>query len=186
MDETTDLRGLIREAMAEFVQQRDAGLAGELAGEREKREALERRLDEVAAENRRHRAAVEEAERSETIRKELERLGVAKVDLAFRAVRSDIRRDEGGALVAESGGARQGLREYLARFVAENPELLPARMSGGTGTYGGNWEAGRRDAGGPGEVDLERIRPGMSSEELERIRQEITRVAAQTLGGGHR
>jgi ribosomal protein L29 len=32
-------------------------------------------------------------------------------------------------------------------------------------------------------VDLDRIRPGMNPEELERVRQEIARVASQTLRG---
>jgi hypothetical protein len=32
-------------------------------------------------------------------------------------------------------------------------------------------------------VDLERIRPGMSAEEMQRVREEIVRVASQTLRG---
>lgn len=178
-DETPDLRALLREAMAEFVEQRAGAPAGEIEEERRKREELERKVQELGEENRRYRAAAEEAESSASIRRELARLGVAKVELAYRAVRGDIRRDESGALVAEAGGTRRGLREYLAEFVAENPELLPARMSGGSGAYGGSLEP-------QGEVELEKIRPGMSSREMERIRQEITRVAAETLGGGKR
>ncbi len=34
-----------------------------------------------------------------------------------------------------------------------------------------------------GSIDLDKIRPGMSPEELERVRQEILRVASQTLRG---
>jgi len=34
-----------------------------------------------------------------------------------------------------------------------------------------------------GGVDFERIRPGMSPDEMERVRQEIARVASQTLRG---
>jgi hypothetical protein len=34
-----------------------------------------------------------------------------------------------------------------------------------------------------GVMDLDRIRPGMSAEELERVRLEISRVANQTLRG---
>lgn len=182
MEEQADLRGAIREALTEFLREREAGVAEELAEERRRREQLEERMSELAEESRRHRAAAEEAERSAAIRRELERLGVAKVELAYRAVRGEIRRDENGTLVAEEGGVRRSLKEYLAEFVAANPELRPARMTGGTGTYGGSLDPGaaehRRE-----ELDLERIKPGMSSEELERIRQEIARVAAQTLRG---
>jgi len=61
--------------------------------------------------------------------------------------------------------------------VNENPELLPARMAGGSGA-----SAGQRatEAGG---IDLKMIRPGMSEEDKERVRQEIARVASQTLRG---
>jgi hypothetical protein len=34
-----------------------------------------------------------------------------------------------------------------------------------------------------GGFDLDKIRPGMSSEELEKVRQEISRVANQALRG---
>jgi hypothetical protein len=34
-----------------------------------------------------------------------------------------------------------------------------------------------------GAVDLDKIRPGMSAEDAERIRQEIVRIASQTLRG---
>jgi len=72
-----------------------------------------------------------------------------------------------------------GVREYLAGFVSANPEFLPARISGGSGVTAGQKTAGT----GSGSVDLERIKPGMSREELERVRQEIARVASQTLKG---
>ena len=45
----------------------------------------------------------EEAERSSSIRAELQRLGVAKVDLAYRAVKDDIQRRDDGQLIARSG-----------------------------------------------------------------------------------
>ena len=38
-------------------------------------------------------------------------------------------------------------------------------------------------ASGRETVDLERIRPGMSAEEMQRVREEIVRVASQTLRG---
>ena len=79
----------------------------------------------------------EEAERNSTIRAELQRLGVTKVDLAFKAVKEDILRGEDGRLVVRTeGGEVVTAKEYLAHFVSENPELLPARIPGGSGAPG--------------------------------------------------
>ncbi len=135
-------------------------------------------MNDLVAENQRARAAAEMAERSASIRTELQKLGVTKVELAYRAVKDDVYRSEDGRILAQ-GGAE--LREYLAQFVGENPELLPARLAGGSGT--GTGQAGSRFAGEGGGVDLSRIKPGMDAEELERARQEVARVAAQTLRG---
>ena len=142
-------------------------LVQDLADERRRREGLEARMTELAAENARARTAAEEAQRASAIRAELQRLGVAKVDLAYKAIREDL-------------GTRGGdeLTEFLTRFVAENPELLPARLAGGSGA-----SAGQRSGPGAASVDLEKIRPGMSGEEMDRIRQEVARVASQTLRG---
>jgi hypothetical protein len=71
------------------------------------------------------------------------------------------------------------VREYLTQFVTENPEFLPARMAGGSGASGGQ----KAPAGGGSGVDLDRIKPGMSAEELERVRHEISQIASQTLRG---
>ncbi len=101
--------------------------------ERKRREQLERRLNELVAENKRSRQMAEEAERSSAVRAELQRLGVAKIDLAFKAVQDGIVRTEDGRLVARSEGGEMPLKEYLAAFVNENPEFLPARIAGGTG-----------------------------------------------------
>jgi hypothetical protein len=151
-------------------------IKAELAEERKRRESLEQRVNELVTENQKARTAAEEADRSSTIRSELQKLGVAKVELAYRAVKDDVYRSDDGKLMAQ-GGAE--IREYLTQFVNENPELLPARMSGGSGA-----NAGQRGGGtGGGGVDLDMIRPGMSSEERERVRQEIARVASQTLRG---
>ena len=147
----------------------------ELEEERKKREGLEARVNELVAENQKAKAKAEEAERSSSIRAELQRLGVGKIDLAYKAVKDDVYRTEDGRLMGQ-GGAE--LRDYLAQFVGENPELLPARLAGGSGA-----SAGQRDEGpGPG-FELDRIRPGMSAEELERMRREVARVAALTLRG---
>jgi hypothetical protein len=125
----------------------------ELAEERRRREHLEKR--------------VEEAERGSAIRAELQKLGVAKLDLAYKAVKDEVPRDGGE------------MKEFLKKFVGENPELLPARVAGGSGASGGT----RGSGAAPGAVDIDRIRPGMSAEEMDRVRQEIARVASQTLRG---
>ena len=116
----------------------------------------------------------EEADRSASIRSELQRLGVSKVDLAFKAVKDDIQRTEDGRLVAKTDNGELGIKEYLTHFVSENPELLPARMTGGSGASGN-----QRMSTFSSSFDLDKIRPGMPKEELERARQEIARVALQ-------
>ena len=164
-DRGQDVREVVRAVMQEM------GFA--------ERETLEKKVNELIAENQKARAAAEQADRSASIRAELQRLGVAKIDLAYRAVKDEVYRGEDGRLMGQGGSE---LREYLAEFVDENPELLPARLAGGSGA-----SAGARNVGGTGPeagvVDLSSIRPGMSAEALDRVRQEVARVAAQTLRG---
>jgi hypothetical protein len=176
-----DVRSVIREAITEFVSAERAkaepAYKAELVEERRRREELERRLNDVVEENRRSRQLAEELDRQGKIRNELQRLGVAKVDLAFKAVKDDIQRTTDGRLVARAGQDELDAREYLSQFVSENPEFLPARITGGSGVA-----ATQRTAGVSG-ADLDKLRPGMNAEELERIRQEIARVASQTMRG---
>jgi hypothetical protein len=176
-----DIRSVVREAITEFVsaerEKAEPAYKAELVEERRRREELERRLNDVVEENRRSRQLAEELDRQGKIRNELQRLGVAKVDLAFKAVKDDIQRTTDGRLVARSGQDEMDAREYLSQFVSENPEFLPARITGGSGVA-----ATQRTTGASG-VDLDKLRPGMNAEELERIRQEIARVASQTMRG---
>jgi hypothetical protein len=178
-----DIKTVVRSAIEEFLQAQHAktepAYKTELVEERRRREQLERRVNELVEENKRSRQAAEEMERGTTIRSELQRLGVTKVDLAFRAVRDDIVRSEDGRLLAKSESGDVPVREYLTRFVSENPELLPGRIHGGSGAGSGHAEP----IGSSTQVDLDKIRPGMSAEELERVRQEIARVAKQTIRG---
>jgi hypothetical protein len=182
MVEGEERRAVVREVIEEFMrlqkESAEPAYRAELLEERKKREELERRLNELVEENRRQRQLREEAEKSATIRAELQRLGVTKVDLAFRAVKEDIYRSEDGRLVGRGEQGEMSLREYLTRFVQENPEFLPARIGGGSGTA----ELPRNAAIGGGSVELEKIRPGMSREEAERAREEIVRIASQLLG----
>ena len=136
-------------------------------------------MNELVQENLRSRKMAEEAERNSTIRAELQRLGVAKVDLAFKAVKDDVQRTEDGRLVGTSENGALSLRDYLTHFVNENPEFLPARNLGGSGATSGP----RGTSAASSSVDLDKIKPGMSPEELERVRQEIARIASQALGG---
>lgn len=170
----TDVRSIVREVIQEFVQSErqkaEPAYKAELLEERRRREQLESRLNDMAEESRRARAAADEMERQNVIKTELQKLGVGKVDLAFKAVRDDVQRTADGRLTAKQGSEELELRDYLTKFVAENPELLPARISGGSGA------SPQRNSGAPG-IDLDKIRPGMSAEELDRVRLEIARVA---------
>ncbi len=181
--EGDERRAIIREVIEEFIKREQAkaepAYKAELMEERKRREQLERRLNDLVEENRRSRQLAEEAERNSTIRAELQRLGVTKVDLAFRAVKDDIYRTEDGRLVAKGEQGELGLREYLSEFVGENPEFLPARISGGSGVTGAHKTPVAPSSG----VDLEKIKPGMSPEEAEKVRQEIIRITSQTLRG---
>ena len=180
--EAPELRSIIRGVIEEFVRAEQAkaepAYKAELLDERRRREELERRLDDLVQENERSRQIAEEADRSSAIRSELQRLGVAKVELAYRAVKDDIQRTEDGRLTAKGGQGEVPVREYLANFVQENPELLPARITGGSGMG-----SGPKAAPNTGAVDLEKLRPGMNSEDLDKARQEISRVANQTMRG---
>ena len=86
-----------------------------------------------AEQEQRSRRVAEEAERSSTVRAEVQRLGVAKLDLAFKAVQDAVVRAEDGRLVAKTDAGETSVKDYLAAFVAENPEFLPARIAGGSG-----------------------------------------------------
>jgi len=176
-----DVRSVIREAITEFVNAEQAkaepAYKAELVEERRRREELERRLNEVVEENRRSRQLAEELDRQSKICNELQRLGVAKVELAFKAVKDDIQRTSDGRLVARAGQNEMDAREYLSQFVNENPEFLPARITGGSGVG-----ASPRTTG-VSAAEVAKLKPGMNAEELERIRQEIARVASQTMRG---
>ncbi len=178
----SDVRDIVRQAIEEFVRvetkKAEPAYKAELEDERKRRESLETRLNQLVEENRKARAVAEEADRNSQIRSELQRLGVAKVDLAFRAVRDEIIRGEDGRLQARGADAKS-LPEYLGKFLEENPELLPARIAGGSGA-----QTPSRNAAQPAaQVDLDKIKPGMSKEELDRVRQEISRLASQALRG---
>ena len=178
-----DIREVVRQTIQEFVQaeqkKAEPAYKTELQEERRRRESLEGRLNQLVEENRKARAMADEADRNSQIRSELQRLGVAKVELAFRAVKDDIVRAEDGRLQAR-GPDGKGLNDYLANFVQENPELLPARIPGGSGAQNPARNVQQSMSGG---VEIEKIKPGMNKDESERVRQEIARIASQMLRG---
>jgi len=181
MDETVDVQAIVQQAINEYMRQdsarREPAYKTELQEERRRREQLEKRLNEMGEENKKARAIAEEAQRGAAIRAELQRLGVVKVDLAYKAVQDAVVRTEDGRVMARGDNGEQSLNEYLTGFVQENPEFLPARIAGGTGMTGTQKAA----PASAGAVDLDKIGPSMSKEELERARQEILRVASQSL-----
>ncbi|MGQ9918180.1 MAG: hypothetical protein ACUVS7_12250 [Bryobacteraceae bacterium] len=180
--QTEEIRTVIRSVIEEYLdlqkKESEPAYKAELQEERKKREQLERRLNELVEENKKSRQMAEESDRYAQIKSELQRLGVAKVDLAFRIVKDEIVRAADGTLVARTAEGEKNFREFLSNFVQENPEFLPARIVGGSGVVG----PGRSPAA-PVVVDLEKIRPGMSQEEMQRIREQISRVALQSLRG---
>ncbi len=182
--EGIDIQAIVRQAVQEYANAEQAksepAHQAELLEERKRREQLERRVNELVEENKRSRQVAEEAERSSAVRAELQRLGVAKIDLAFKAVQDGVVRTQDGRLVARGDSGEVSVKDYLTAFVSENPEFLPARIAGGTGmttTLKAPAATGRET------VELEKIRPGMSAEEMQRVREEIVRVASQTLKG---
>ncbi len=180
---TVDVEAIVQRAVQEYMRQdvskKEPAYKAELHEERRRREQLEKRLNEVVEESQRNRKIADEAERSSSIRAELQHLGVAKVDLAYRAVQDGIYRGEDGRLLARTDNGEIPAKEYLAGFVSDNPEFLPARIPGGSGMTSGY----KSPAVGSGPIDLDKIGPSMDKAELERVRQEILRVASQTLRG---
>lgn len=172
----SDLKKLVHEVFDEYhnvqAKRTEPAYKAELEEERRKRESMEKRLNELVEENRRSKAKAETMERETLIKGELQRLGVAKLDLAFKAVKDEIQRESDGTLQARGKEGLMPLQEFLRKFVDENPELLPARNLGGSGTS----STGRNTQSSPG-IDLDSIRPGMSKEDLARVRREIARVA---------
>ncbi len=179
-----DIKTIIKQVVREYSdaerERVEPAYKAELVEERRRREQLERRVNELVEESRRSRAIAEEAERHSAIKAELQRQGISKLELVFKAVKEDVRRLEDGRLVGVSAEGEMPLREYIAQFASENPEFLPARMAGGSGSA----VAQRKEPPTSRPViDVEGIRPGMKREDLDRIRQEVARVALDTLSG---
>jgi hypothetical protein len=176
-----DVRGMIRNVIEEFLtterRKAEPAYKAELLEERKRREQLERQVNQLVEENQKAKQIAEASDRSVQIRSELQRLGVTKIDLAHKAVKDDIQRTAEGALVAKTAEGELTAKDYLAKFVQDNPEFLPARIAGGSGMT-----TTPRHSGGS-SIELESIRPGMSPEELQRVREQIAQVALQAWKG---
>ena len=174
MDEA-DVQTIIQQAISECMRQDTArgesAHQTELREERRRRRELEKRMNEMAEEARKSRAIAEEAQRAGAIRAELQRLGVLKVELAFKVVQDRIVCAEDGRLMADN----QPMSEFLTEFLEQNPEFLPTRIAGGTRTTG-TQKAARANSSG---VDLDKIGPAMSRDELEQVREAIMRVGSE-------
>jgi len=177
VSEAVDVGAIVQQAVDEYMRRdtarREPAYKAELQEERRRREQLEKRVNELVEENKRSQAVADEAQRSANIRAELQKLGVTKVDLAYKAVQDGITRSQEGKLVARGEHGEQPVGEFLANFVQDNPEFLPARIAGGTGLSGAQKAASHVSGGG---VDLDKISPLMSKEELDGVRREILRV----------
>ena len=178
----TELRSLIRGVIEEFVHaeqvKAEPAYKAELLDERKRREDLEKRVNDLVQENVRSRQMAEEAERSSSIRAELQRLGVAKVDLAYRAVkrrRSPARRWPADRARRPGRSSAAGLSEAI--------RAGESRVAAGAHYRRIGNGIGSKAAPNTGGFDLDKIRPGMSPEELEKVRQEVSRVASQALRG---
>jgi hypothetical protein len=176
-----DVRGMIRNVIEEFLtterRKAEPAYKAELLDERKRREQLERQVNQLVEENQKAKKFAEESDRNVQIRSELQRLGVTKIDLAHKAVRDDIQRTPEGTLVARTAEGEMTAKDYLTRFVQENPEFLPARIAGGSGMT-----TTPRHSGGS-SIELESIRPGMSPEDMQRVRDQIAQVALQAWKG---
>jgi hypothetical protein len=176
-----DVRGMIRNVIEEFLtterRKAEPAYKAELLEERKRREQLERQVNQLVEENQKAKKFAEESDRNVQIRSELQRLGVTKIDLAHKAVKDDIQRTQDGALVARTAEGEITAKDYLAKFVQENPEFLPARIAGGSGMT-----TTPRQSGGS-SIELDSIRPGMSPEDMQRVREQIAQVALQAWKG---
>lgn len=88
---------------------------------------------------------------------DLEAKGLSKTSLATRVLQSEIHRARDGRLYGTKDGKTLPYSEFIGEFLSENPELLPPRIAGGTGTT-------RTDAGQHAPLSLDDIRPGMDPE----------------------
>lgn len=173
-----DIRGIVQEAIEEFSRRKreetEPAQKAELMEERRRREQLESQVKDLLQKARESEQEVARTRMTSAVKEELQKLGVTKVDLAFRVMKDEIRQSAEGQYVARGRDGDVPLQDFVKKFVDENPEFLPPRIAGGSGTSGGGHDvAGTR-------VDLDAIRPGMSEEERRDIHRAIANLVSQT------
>ena len=184
--ENTDIHAIVRQAIQEFVSaeqsKSEPAYKTELLEVRPRRQQLERRLNEVVEEEQARPPAGAEEVGGAAPRPSAPSCSA----WAFKKWIWHSRqfRIPSSAPMTEVSSARGehgevSAKDYLSSFVKENPEFLPARIAGGTGITA----TLKSPATGGEPITLDRIRPGMSAEEMQRVREEIVRVASQTLRG---
>ncbi len=176
--ESGEVRGIVQEAIQEFLrfkqQESEPAHRAELQEERRRREQLETQVRELLQKTRESEVEVARARMTSAVRDQLQKHGVTKVDLAFRVIKDDIRQSEHGDYVARGRDGDLPLQDFVKKFVDENPEFLPPRITGGSGSSGiGGDTSGAR-------FDLDAIRPGMSEEERRQVHAAIANLASQT------
>jgi len=116
----SDVQAIVRQAIQEFVtneqSKNEPAYKAELQEERKRREQLERRLNELVAENKHSRQIAAEAERSSAVRAELQRLGVAKIDPGVQGGAGRNRANEDGRLVVRGDAGETPLKEQPGGF----------------------------------------------------------------------
>ncbi|MCC7343264.1 MAG: hypothetical protein IT170_19430 [Bryobacterales bacterium] len=175
---TADIRGIVQEAIEEFSRRKreeaEPAQRAELMEERRRREQLESQVKDLLQKARESEQEMARTRMTGAVKEELQKLGVTKVDLAFRVMKDEIRQSGDGQYVARGRDGDVPLQDFVKKFVDENPEFLPPRISGGSGTSGsGPDPAGSR-------LDLDAIRPGMSSEERRDFQRAIANLVSQT------
>lgn len=176
--ENGEIRGIVQEAIQEFLrfkqQESEPAHRAELQEERRRREQLESQVRELLQKSRESEAEVARARMTSAVRDELQKRGVTKVDLAFRVIKDEIRQSEHGDYVARGRDGDVPLPEFVRKFVDENPEFLPPRITGGSGSSGIGADPSNA------RFDLDAIRPGMSEEERRQVHAAIANLASQT------
>jgi len=153
------------------TQENRTGAESALEQERRQRLELERQVKDLSEESRALRRQAEESDRRTRLREGLKERGVRKTHLALRLLEPDVRRNSDGELVGDWEGSLLPLDDYLNRFVQENPEFLPPRISGGSGSSGGRSAELTRSG-----FDLDAIRPGMKPDETREAWNEVARL----------
>ena len=185
MDDTstegTEIRFLIRGVIEEFVRaeqvKSEPAYKAELIDERRRREELETRVNEFVKENQRTRQVADERRKyvdsygATTTGRRQSRSGLPRGE---RRCQTQRRRTAGWSRGSGRGSTARLSRADSYRRIQNSCRLASPGVGHGVGN---------ESAGGTVRSDLDKIRPGMSEEELTKVRQEISRVANQAMRG---